>query len=338
MRQHAISRTPWIRTIAVALALAVGAACGGDSTGPDPNPDPNPNPTPQPQPGAVSGTVVDDVGAPLAGIALELRAPGASAASQTTTSSGSGGYTFSSVDAGAWEVAVTVPGTHVLDGQANPVAVTVAEEQTASADFELRLLAGTVAGSVMTDLGDPVSDATVRLLASGSMTQLAEAATSAAGGFEFDRVAVGSYDVALVTPPATQIVGMGQVAADIADQATAAADFEIELLPVELAAHVQPLFSSHCTACHAGAGAPDGLELTAGDAHGHTVGVSAAQLPSMDLISPGDPDDSYLVHKIQGTHLTVGGAANRMPLGAAALRPQSIDLIRRWAAEGALDN
>ncbi len=48
-------------------------------------------------------------------------------------------------------------------------------------------------------------------------------------------------------------------------------------------------------------------------------------------VNPGNPDQSYIVQKIQGT-AAVGG---RMPLGQAALPQDRIDLIRSWIAAGA---
>ena len=49
-------------------------------------------------------------------------------------------------------------------------------------------------------------------------------------------------------------------------------------------------------------------------------------------MQPGNPDNSYLVHKIEG-RAAVGA---RMPLGGAPLPQASIDLIRQWIQDGAL--
>jgi hypothetical protein len=48
-------------------------------------------------------------------------------------------------------------------------------------------------------------------------------------------------------------------------------------------------------------------------------------------VEPGDPGNSYLVHKIEG-RAAFGGA---MPLGLPALGADQIDLIRQWIAAGA---
>ena len=80
------------------------------------------------------------------------------------------------------------------------------------------------------------------------------------------------------------------------------------------------------------------MALSAGQAYDNIVGVSSAELPAMLRVGPGQPDNSYLLHKIQGTQLSVDGSGDRMPLGQPALSQSTIDLIRRWIAEGALRN
>lgn len=113
--------------------------------------------------------------------------------------------------------------------------------------------------------------------------------------------------------------------------------------PISFSAQIQPIFTSSCalSGCH-GSGniqPPEKpMNLSAGQAYSNTVNVSSAQLGSMDRIEPGQPDRSYLVHKIQGTHLTVGGSGVRMPATGNFLSQSQIDLIRNWIAQGALNN
>jgi hypothetical protein len=54
-------------------------------------------------------------------------------------------------------------------------------------------------------------------------------------------------------------------------------------------------------------------------------------VPSLKRVDPGDPDNSYLVQKVEGT-AAVGG---RMPLGGSRIPQEEIDLIRQWISEGA---
>jgi mono/diheme cytochrome c family protein len=112
---------------------------------------------------------------------------------------------------------------------------------------------------------------------------------------------------------------------------------------VSFSQQVQPIFTAKCalSGCH-GSGnlqPPEKpMNLSAGQAYSNTVNVSSAQLGSMDRIEPGQPDRSYLVHKIQGTHLQVGGSGVRMPATGDFLSQSQIDLIRSWIAQGALNN
>ncbi len=58
----------------------------------------------------------------------------------------------------------------------------------------------------------------------------------------------------------------------------------------------------------------------------------------MNRVTPNQPDNSYLVHKVQGTHLDEGGVGDRMPEGRAPLSQAEIDLIRAWVQAGAKSN
>jgi hypothetical protein len=91
------------------------------------------------------------------------------------------------------------------------------------------------------------------------------------------------------------------------------------------------IFTPICTACHAGAAAPQGLRLDAGNSFALLVGIPSVEVPSVLRVAPGDPDGSYLVQKIQGT----AAVGERMPLGGPPLPQASIDLVRQWIAQGA---
>jgi hypothetical protein len=103
-----------------------------------------------------------------------------------------------------------------------------------------------------------------------------------------------------------------------------------------------PTFSSiqrevltpRCTVCHAGAAAPAGLRLDEGSSYALLVGVASRQSPGTLRVAPGRPDDSYLVHKIEG-RAAVGA---RMPLGGPFLDDATIAVIRDWIARGAPNN
>ncbi len=60
------------------------------------------------------------------------------------------------------------------------------------------------------------------------------------------------------------------------------------------------------------------------------------QLPSMPLVTPSAPEESYLVHKLRGTHLDVGGEDDAMPPGnREPLSEEEIQLVEEWILAGA---
>ena len=94
------------------------------------------------------------------------------------------------------------------------------------------------------------------------------------------------------------------------------------------------VFTPICTVCHAGADAPHGLRLDAADSYGLLVGVPSVEVPSLLRVKAGDPDDSYLIQKLEG-HAAVGA---RMPLGGPYLSNDVIAVIRQWITAGALQS
>jgi hypothetical protein len=91
------------------------------------------------------------------------------------------------------------------------------------------------------------------------------------------------------------------------------------------------VFTPICTQCHIGGGAPHGLRLDAANSYALLVNVASDEVPTLKRVNPGNPDQSYIVQKIEG-HAAVGG---RMPLGQSPLPQDRIDLIRSWITAGA---
>jgi Bacterial Ig-like domain len=92
------------------------------------------------------------------------------------------------------------------------------------------------------------------------------------------------------------------------------------------------IFTPICSKCHIGAGAPEGLQLDAAHSYNLLVGVPSVEQPTLLRVKPGDPDDSYMVHKIEGLAGITGG---QMPLGETPLPQATIDAIRQWITNGA---
>ena len=96
------------------------------------------------------------------------------------------------------------------------------------------------------------------------------------------------------------------------------------------------VFTPTCatSGCHQGAGAPQGLRLDETNSYGLLVDVASMEVPTLDRVEPGDPDNSYLIQKLEGT--AAQGA--QMPLGGTPLPQSTIDIIRQWISDGAIDD
>ncbi|MGH9749335.1 MAG: hypothetical protein ACRD6R_05375 [Candidatus Polarisedimenticolia bacterium] len=122
-----------------------------------------------------------------------------------------------------------------------------------------------------------------------------------------------------------------------------------EMVPISFGKDIAPIFDTRgCTAagCHGDSPSPlpscadfssrPGFDLRQGRAV--IADVPSAEVPGLDRVEPGDPDASYLVHKLQGTQASAGGCLSQMPLGQPPLPEIEIELLRGWIAQGALDN
>jgi mono/diheme cytochrome c family protein len=95
----------------------------------------------------------------------------------------------------------------------------------------------------------------------------------------------------------------------------------------------QNIFGAICSACHIGANAPRGLRLDSADnSYAYLVNQAADEVPELMRVNPGNPDDSYIIRKLEGASDIVGG---RMPLGGPYLSEDQIDQVRTWIANGA---
>lgn len=90
-----------------------------------------------------------------------------------------------------------------------------------------------------------------------------------------------------------------------------------------------------CVGCHTNVGRVPaaGLNLTHDVAYAQLVNVSSLERPSLRRVTPGDPDNSYLIHKVDGRSGIVG---LRMPFsGVPFLTDGQILVLKRWIANGA---
>ena len=92
-----------------------------------------------------------------------------------------------------------------------------------------------------------------------------------------------------------------------------------------------------CTSCHNAQSARlnGNLNLAGTGAYAQLVNVASSGKPGAIRVIPGDAENSYLIHKIEGRPGIVGA---RMPMNGPFLTPGQIAIIRRWIQDGAQDN
>jgi hypothetical protein len=93
-----------------------------------------------------------------------------------------------------------------------------------------------------------------------------------------------------------------------------------------------------CIQCHTNVGRTPaaGLNLIEGTAFASLVGRPSLNNPGQTFVIPGDPDNSYLVKKLEGAANIVG---LRMPRNAGPfLTEGQMLVIRRWIRDGAANN
>jgi hypothetical protein len=90
-----------------------------------------------------------------------------------------------------------------------------------------------------------------------------------------------------------------------------------------------------CTGCHTNVGRTPagGLNLIPGSSFAALVSRLSVAKAGATLVIPGDPDNSYLVQKLEGTQGIIG---QRMPrTGGPYLTSGQMLVIRRWIQLGA---
>jgi len=98
------------------------------------------------------------------------------------------------------------------------------------------------------------------------------------------------------------------------------------------------IFGPICSGCHTGVGAvlPGAMDLTSAAASFDSlVNVPSLQQGELLRVAPNDPDNSYLVRKLEGGP---GITGVQMPAGSAPLSQEMIDLVRSWIEAGAQEN
>ncbi|HEV2273200.1 MAG TPA: PSD1 and planctomycete cytochrome C domain-containing protein [Acidobacteriaceae bacterium] len=93
---------------------------------------------------------------------------------------------------------------------------------------------------------------------------------------------------------------------------------------VDFSRDIQPIFNQNCVSCHGGVRQKNGVSFIF---RAEALGKGDSGKPT---IVPGDPDASELMVRV-----TSKDPESRMPYHAPMLRPEQIELLRRWIKQGA---
>jgi hypothetical protein len=133
---------------------------------------------------------------------------------------------------------------------------------------------------------------------------------------------------------------------------TPPASFVAETPVISFRKDVVPIFNFSCTftSCHGTqSGNSNGVYLggSGSDPAAVRAGIvdkPAPELPSMSIIKPGAPHDSYLMRKMDASNClltaqcTNGDCGDSMPKNEDPLDEDTRNIVRRWIAQGAQDN
>jgi hypothetical protein len=124
------------------------------------------------------------------------------------------------------------------------------------------------------------------------------------------------------------------------------AGFDATQPAVSFSKDVMPIFGQSCafSTCHgSNVGNANGVFLgnNAARVHDGLVGVKGDELPAMPFVTAGNPRESYLMRKIDGSQCVLdaqcsgGSCQGSMPKNEVLLDLATRDTVRRWIAQGA---
>jgi uncharacterized protein (TIGR03118 family) len=269
-----------------------------------------------PSTGAFIGTLSDASGQPIANPGLWGIAFGNGAHNQPTTTlyftagiaSGADGL-YGRIDLGATAPDVVAPTAAITQPAANAT------------------VSGTV--TVTASASDNVGVASVHFFAGA--TAIGTAST-APYSISWDTTQVADGNVAITAQAQDAAGNIGTSAAVTVTVSNHAAPAAVTLSQLQT-----QIFTPICSVCHTGGGAslPASMNLTAGNAFASLVNVASVEQPALKRVAPNDPDNSYIVHKLEGSP---GISGQRMPAGGPFLDQPTIDQVRAWISQGALNN
>ena len=95
------------------------------------------------------------------------------------------------------------------------------------------------------------------------------------------------------------------------------------------------VFTPTCatSGCHAGSSPAASLNLEAANSYAMLIGVASTQDGAIQRVNPNNPDQSYLIQKMEGT-ASIGDV---MP-PSGSIDQADIDVVRQWIIDGATDD
>jgi len=123
------------------------------------------------------------------------------------------------------------------------------------------------------------------------------------------------------------------------------ASFDAQNPKVSFGNDVMPIFKGSCafTSCHGLEGSNNGIYLgeKKDTVYASIVNTPGIKLPSMVHVKPGDPRESFLMRKIDGSQCVLDPqcdgktCGDTMPRAEELMDVETRDIIRRWIAQGA---
>ncbi len=261
---------------------------------------------------------------------LPLQSTGVSPGQWSAMSGRLAADSFSAYRAGRLYAQVATPAQPggEIRGQIVPPDADQFDDQPPSASLQSPTPGEDVSGVVTltADATDNIGVSVVRFLVDGAVIG---SDTTAPYSVDWDSATVGDGQVTLTAE-----------AEDAAGNVGTSADVVVNVqngVAVTLTEIQQQVFTPMCSGCHTGPTSntlPSGMNLSStADSFAALVNVPSLQV-ALDRVEPGDPDNSYLIDKLEGTQ-TEG---TRMPQGGPFLEQETIDMIRQWITDGAQNN
>jgi uncharacterized protein (TIGR03118 family) len=193
-------------------------------------------------------------------------------------------------------------------------------------------LSGTVALSAT--VTDPLKVAKVDFLANGTVVGTA---TASPYTVQWDTTKIADGQVSVVGRATDADGNVGSSAASTVTVAnTTPPPAQVTLTQLQT-----QIFTPICSVCHTGVGTalPGVQNLTNGNTFANIVNVASIEVPTLKRITPNDTVNSYLIQKIEGAAGIVGA---QMPAGCPTTQPcldqATIDMVKTWVSQGALNN